>query len=151
MEYIVTRLNKDDLTKFRALNELFGDVFDDKNYREQLPSDEYLIEFLSDERNIVLVAERDEKVIGGAVAYVLPKFEQARKEVYLYDLAVATDRQRLGIGKALMDELRRVAKSIGAYTVFLQADEGDRAIKFYESLGPDENIKTRGFDFMIKG
>ena len=34
-------------------------------------------------------------MIGGLVAYVLPKFEQARSEIYLYDLAVdAAHRQR---------------------------------------------------------
>ena len=48
-----------------------------------------------------------------------------------------------------MNELQTVAKSLGAYIVFVQADEGDEAVAFYESLHPAENLRTRNFDFKV--
>lgn len=129
---------------------LFGEVFDDlENYKTDLPSDGYLERLLASENNIVLVAESDGRVIGGLVAYVLDKFEKERREVYLYDLAVATEHHRKGIGRRLIGELQNEARQAGAYVVFVQADEGDEAVKFYESLSPSENLRTRNFDFDV--
>lgn len=148
MDITTNQLTEQDVPKLQKLNELFGAVFEDAdNYQSRLPRPEYLADFLAQGQNIVLVAERDGQIVGSLVAYCLTKFEQERKEVYLYDLAVSTDYQRHGIGKMLINELRAVAKSLGAYIVFVQADEGDDAVAFYESLGPVENLKTRNFDF----
>lgn len=148
MDIITTQLTQQDAPKLQKLNELFGAVFDDAdNYQAHPPSSNYLADFLAQEQHIVLVAEHDSQIVGGLVAYCLTKFEQQRKEIYLYDLAVSTHHQRQGIGKILMNELRAVAKSLGAYIVFVQADEGDDGVAFYESLHPVENLRTRSFDF----
>lgn len=150
MEYSVRRLSGNDLETMRSLNVLFGDVFeDDENYHNHKPSDDYLREFLADDRNMVVVALQDGEVVGGLVAYVLDKFERERREVYLYDLAVAKAHHRKGIGRRLIDELKIIAREVGAYVVFVQADEGDEAVKFYESLSPSENLRTRNFDFDV--
>jgi aminoglycoside 3-N-acetyltransferase I len=150
MNYSVRRLSKEDLTFMRSLNVLFGEVFDDaENYQNNLPHDDYLYRFLANENNIVLVALSDGKVVSGIAAYVLDKFEQERREVYIYDLAVANEHHRKGIGRGLIEELKNVARKSGAYVVFVQADEGDAAIKFYESLSPSENLRTRNFDFNV--
>lgn len=147
---IIRRLTTDDTTTLQSLNALFADVFQDpKSYAEHKPDHNYLTDFLSDEKHIVIVAEVDGRVVGGLVAYFLDKFEQQRREVFVYDVAVAADRQRQGIGKQLMDAVKVEAKKLGAYAVFLQADEGDAAIHFYESLKPSENLKTRNFDFLV--
>lgn len=150
MDIIIARLTEQDVPKLQKLNELFGEVFEDAdNYRSHPPRSEYLADFLAQRQNIVLVAEHDGQIVGGLVAYCLTKFEQERKEVYLYDLAVSADHQRQGVGKMLMNELRATAKSLGAYIVFVQADEGDEAVAFYESLQPVENLRTRNFDFEV--
>ncbi len=148
MNVTVSRLTARDLSKLKALNDLFGVVFNDPaSYLSNQPSDDYLKRFLAARNHIVLVAERDGRVVGGLVAYCLMKFERERTEIYLYDLAVAEALRRHGIGRKLVDELRRVAKVLGAYIVFVQADEGDEAVTFYEALHPAENIQTRNFDF----
>jgi aminoglycoside 3-N-acetyltransferase I len=40
---------------------------------------------------------RDGAVVGALAAYVLPKFERERAEVYIYDLAVAEAFRRMGV------------------------------------------------------
>jgi aminoglycoside 3-N-acetyltransferase I len=151
MDYELLRLKSEYLNFMRLLNALFADVFDDnQSYAAQPPSDEYLRLFLADERHIVLVAKQAGQVIGGLVAYHLPKFERERSEVYVYDLAVSSDHQRHGIGKALMTEIRNVARDLGAYVVFVQADTDDDAVEFYRALKPNDDIMTRNFDFNVE-
>lgn len=150
MDYTLLRLGTDNVDALRSLNALFADVFDDtQSYSEQPPSDAYMREFLADDHHIVLVAQNAGRVIGGLVAYHLPKFERERSEVYVYDLAVSTEHHHQGIGKALMTKVREVAQSLGAYVVFVQADEADDAVEFYRALNPSEEIATRNFDFTI--
>lgn len=147
---IVTRLGENDARKLQTLNDLFGEVFDDsESYQTNRPSESYLIEYLQSRSHIVLVAENYGEIIGGLVAYVLHKFEQNRKEVYVYDLAVATNAQQQGVGRKLMAEVRRIAKEEGAYVVFVQADKDDAAVHFYRALNPKEESATLNFDFNI--
>jgi aminoglycoside 3-N-acetyltransferase I len=90
---------------------------------------------------IALVALAGEEVIGGLAAYELIKFERERKEIYVYDLAVAADHRRRGMAKSLMNELKRIASERGAYVIFVQADPPDApAIALYESLGTRETV-----------
>src|SRR6266702_2643787 len=57
-------------------------------------------------------------------------------EVFLYDIAVAPDQQRRGIGRQLVDALRREASSQGISTMFVPADDDDtHALRFYAALG----------------
>lgn len=80
-------------------------------------------------------------MVGGLVAYVLTKFEQARSEAYVYDLAVDERFRRQGIATALIREVQRVSKAKGAYVVFVQADYGDDpAVALYSKLGTREEV-----------
>ena len=82
-----------------------------------------------------------EDVVGGLAAYELEKFEQARSEVYIYDLAVREDHRRRGVATGLIRALGRIAKERGAYVMFVQADPQDApAIRLYESLGSREDV-----------
>jgi aminoglycoside 3-N-acetyltransferase I len=96
---------------------------------------------------IVLVALADDSVVGGLAAYVLQKFEQERREIYIYDLAVAKQHRRKGIATRLINDLRQIARERGAYVIYVQADRlDDAAIRLYESLGTREEV----FHFDIK-
>lgn len=148
MNVDLRRLSKDDVGSLSALNVLFGNVFGDpESYHEHAPTEAYLASFLADPRHIVVVAESEGEIVGGSVAYVMKKYEQERSEVYVYDLAVSDAVQGQGIGTQLMAKIREIAKQTGAYVVWLQADEGDRAVQFYESLDPSESTRTHSFDF----
>lgn len=88
-----------------------------------------------------MAALRDDEVVGGLAAYVLDKFERQRSEIYIYDLAVADGHRRTGIATALIDALRGIARRLGAWVVFVQADRGDTpAIALYSKLGTREEV-----------
>src|SRR3546814_21191931 len=70
---------------------------------------------------IALAALEGGAVIGGLAAYELPKFEQARSEIYIYDLAVDSDHRRKGLAPERLDGLRAIARERGAYVIYVQA------------------------------
>ncbi len=147
----VVRLSENDLGRMRALNALFASEFDDpESYTENPPDDAYHADKLSNPAVIALVAEEAGEVVGGLVAYELPKLEQKRSEVYIYDLAVATAHRRKGIATALIAKVRDIAKERGAWVVYVQADYGDEpAIALYTKLGIREDVMH--FDIDVTG
>ena len=131
-----------DVTQFRALLAMFGEAFGDRAaYLENQPGDEYLRSLLSSGLFIAVAALEGSAVIGGLAAYVLPKFEQARSEIYIYDLAVREAHRRKGVATSLIGELKKLAVARGAYVIYVQADRGDdAAIALYTTLGTREDV-----------
>ena len=122
----IRRLDAVDAAAMRELNALFSKVFDDPgNYPPNEPGEPYLQRMLGNEDVIVLVAADEERLVGGLVAYVLPKLEQQRSEIYIYDLAVDEAFRRRGVATALIDHLKTLAAGIGAWVIYVQADHGD--------------------------
>lgn len=131
-----------DIEAMRAVLALFGDAFDDPDtYVANQPTDPYLHGLLSSETFVAIAAFSGLSVIGGLAGYVLPKFEQARSEFYIYDLAVAEEHRRQGVATALIDTLKALAAERGIYVIFVQADYGDEpAVAMYTKLGSREDV-----------
>src|SRR3954471_3361073 len=122
----VRRLGPDDLAEMRALNALFARAFAGPgSYAAHPPTDRYLQALLGRDHIVALVGQSEGEVVGGLVAYELEKFEQARREIYIYDLAVDEARRREGVATALIEALRDHARGRGAHVIYVQADYGD--------------------------
>jgi aminoglycoside 3-N-acetyltransferase I len=136
------RLAAPDVELMRALNALFAQSFaDPQTYLGMPPSDAYLKVLLSKDDVFAIVAEAGGEVLAGLVAYQLDKFEQARSEIYIYDLAVAETCRRRGLATALIASLQQIAATRGAWVIFVQANHGDEdAIALYERLGTREEV-----------
>ena len=131
-----------DIAEFRLLLTLFGSAFDDpKTYSSAQPDDDYLRRLLASDTFIAVATFDGPALIGGLAAYILPKFEQARSELYIYDLAVDARYRRQGVATALITELRRLAVERGVYVIYVQADYGDdAAIALYTKHGTREDV-----------
>ena len=138
----VRQLGRDDLESARELNALFAKEFGDpESYAHAPPGDAYLAETLDGDGVIVLVAEEQGELAGALVGYVLPKLEQERSEIYIYDLAVVEHRRRQGIATRLIEEVQRIASEIGAWVIYVQADYVDEpAVALYTKLGTREDV-----------
>ena len=121
---------------------MFGVAFEDQeSYGDAPPSDVYLEGLLGKESVVPLVALDDGAVIGGLVAYQLDKFEQARSEIYIYDLAVLDTHRRRGVASGLIGLLQQIAVERGAWVIYVQADYGDDpAVALYTKLGRREDV-----------
>jgi len=151
VSFTVRHLAAADIAQLRALNVLFGVAFaEPETYGAQPPDDAYLQDLLQKRHVIILVALADAEVVGGLVAYQLEKFERARSEIYIYDLAVAEAHRQHGIASALIERLRVIAAQRGAWVIYVQADYGDEpAIALYEKLGTREEVLH--FDIAVPG
>jgi len=69
-------------------------------------------------------------------------------EVFIYDVAVADEYQRRGVGRRLLGAISGEAKRLGASNVFVLADVVDTgALGFYRSLGgAPSSVTLFGFD-----
>lgn len=138
----VARLVGGDVVRMVELNDLFGHVFGEpQTYCRQRPSPIYLERLLSNQQIVPLVALDGDRIVGGLVAYELVKFEQARSEIYIYDLAVLASHRRQGVATALINALKPIARACGAHVIFVQAEPGDEPpITLYSNLGRREDV-----------
>jgi aminoglycoside 3-N-acetyltransferase I len=147
---IVKQLSRSDVDLLKQLLKVFGEAFEDvATYQDAVPCDDYLRALLQRPHFIVLVAMNGTDVIGGLAAYELEKFEQDRREIYIYDLAVSEPFRRQHVATTLITELKRLARERCAYVIYVQADKGDEpAIRLYESLGTREDVHH--FDILVE-
>lgn len=133
----IRRLGPDDLPGMRAMLDMLGVAFEEPHtFRDAPPDDAYLGRLLGRDHFVALAAFDGETAVGGLCAYVLDKFEQARAEVYIYDLAVDERYRRRGTATALIEALKPIARASGAWAIFVQADPPDApAVALYTKLG----------------
>lgn len=135
-------LGPGDLDAFRAMLAVFGEAFEDRErYTARQPDDAYLRRLLANENFLAITARSADGVVGGLAGYVLPKFEEARSEFYIYDLAVAEAHRRRGVATAMIAALKSACARRSVYVIFVQADYGDdAAVALYTKLGRREDV-----------
>jgi aminoglycoside 3-N-acetyltransferase I len=140
----IRQLTSNDVPLIDGLLRTFAEAFNDVDtYAANRPSEEYLRRLLGGDSFIALAALKSGVVVGGIAAYELKKFEQERSEIYIYDLAVASEHRREGIATALIGKLKEIAVKRRAYVIFVEADTGiedEPAIALYSKLGRREDV-----------
>lgn len=146
----IRELGAAEIETFREMLAVMGEAFEDvPTYTAAQPDDGYLTRLLSGNTFVALAAVEDGRVIGGLAAYELVKFEQARSEFYIYDLAVDAGHRRRGVATALIERLKAIAAARGAWVVFVQADPPDEpAVRLYTKLGVREDVYH--FDIAVR-
>ena len=149
----IRHLTPNDVPLMKALLTTFGEAFNERDtYTANPPSEDYLEQLLGGDTFIALAALKNRVVIGGIAAYELKKFEQERSEIYIYDLAVASEHRREGIATMLIEKLKEIAAKRGAYVIFVQTDtdiEDESAVALYTKLGRREDVLH--FDIEVEG
>ena len=130
----IRHLTPKDLAAFKSLVRLFKLVFEDPE--PALGSDANLQSLLDNTTFIALAAFSGDEVVGGLTGYELPLYYSDSSEIFIYDLAVKPEFQRLGIGRGLIDKLKEYCRQHGIALFFVMADEEDtHAVEFYHSTG----------------
>lgn len=151
MGVTVRRLEPGEGSMLREMLAVFAEAFGEGDaYLAAIPKDDYLARLLAKPHIVAIAGLVGDRVVGGIVAYVLDKFEQDRREVYIYDLAVAEAYRRRGIARAMIAELQQVASALDAFVIFVQADIEDApAIELYRSIG--RQMTAYHFDIDVPG
>lgn len=142
LDYTTRLLTSADVAMMRGMLALFAEAFDEREtYLAQQPDDAYLGKLLASDAFVAIAALAGDEVIGGIAGYVLHKFEQARRECYVYDLAVSAAHRRRGVASAMLRMLQDVAAERGIYVIFIQADYVDEpAVALYTKFGQREEV-----------
>jgi len=135
----IKRLTKEHLADFHALVHLFNMVFEAES---KIGSETSLLRLLSSKNFIALAALAENEVVGGLTAYELPMYYSDSSEIFLYDLAVKPEYQRMGVGKRLIERLKNYCAEQGIKEFFVMAHvEDEHAIEFYHATGgKSENV-----------
>jgi len=89
-------------------------------------------DFLADPGHVVLVAGEHE---GFLLAYVMPRID-GRTAVFLYEVGVAEQSQRRGLGRALVEEAKAIARDTGAFEMYVLTEPDNRpANALYAATG----------------
>jgi aminoglycoside 3-N-acetyltransferase I len=130
----VRKLAQADLAAFNLLIHLFNEVFEEDE--SAISSETNLLKLLSNNAFIAMAAFYENEIVGGLTAYELPMYYSEHSEIFLYDLAVKPDYQRIGIGKRLLHQLKEYCVEHRIMEFFVLAHEEDKhAIEFYRSTG----------------
>jgi aminoglycoside 3-N-acetyltransferase I len=134
-EVQIRRLQVADVALARELFLVMGRAFEEP--RAAL-SDAYLQQLLQAPSFWALAAVRGEQVLGGLTAHTLPMTRNERSELFIYDIAVAHDARRRGIGRMLIEAVCALAAEGGIDVAFVPAEADDtQALDFYRALGAD--------------
>jgi aminoglycoside 6'-N-acetyltransferase I len=92
--------------------------------------------FLERAGNVLLVATAGSVPVGFAVGYLLDRVDRDAPMLLLYEIEVAPTRRRRGIGRAIVEELERLATSLGAVKMWVLTDRENAAARaLYASCG----------------
>jgi GNAT superfamily N-acetyltransferase len=97
----------------------------------------------------LLVAEEDGEVVGTTFLAILPGFAHGTRPFSVIEYVVVDEKVRSkGVGRALMDECKRLAKEAGCYKIMLASSkQRTRAHKFYRDNGFQEDALSFRFYF----
>jgi aminoglycoside 3-N-acetyltransferase I len=144
-EPTIRRLHKSDGAIFQQQIQLFREVFGETGPGAAPVT--YLETLLENPAFIAFAILQEQEVWGGATAYILPLYQQANTEVFLYDIAIHPDYQRQGLGAKLLSSLIAWCRQEGLGEVFVAAHEKDAAaLDFYRATGGQEE-KVRHFTY----
>lgn len=131
----IRRLGLGDEAVARELFAMMAAVFDEGGRSDRLAL-EYVRALLARTDFYAVAALEGNAVVGGITGHVLPMTRDESSELFIYDLAVRADRQRRGVGRALVEALTGIAAAEGVATSFVAADDEDaHALSFYRSIG----------------
>jgi ribosomal protein S18 acetylase RimI-like enzyme len=105
---------------------------------DEPPNLDWARRFLDSEGHHILIAYIDDEP-AGFVSGVETTHPDKGTEMFLYELAVAEPHRRHGIGRALVEELGRLAKNSGCYGMWVLTEpDNEAALSTYRSAGSDQ-------------
>ena len=104
--------------------------------------------FLAHPDTLLLVARCEGEACGFLSAYRLQRFDHRRAEVLLYEIGVQEPFQRRGVGRALVEEVKRWATEVGADELWVLTEEDNAPARaLYAATGGREESDLTMFDY----
>jgi len=103
---------------------------------------------VSDERSYLIAAYVDERPVGLVYGYRFPRLDGPRPMMFLYEAGVLEEFRRRGIGRALVEELKRFAEESDCRKMFVPTQaSNEAAMALYRSAGGAEGDADPSISF----
>jgi len=103
---------------------------------------------LADDRAYLIAAYVDDRPVGMVYGYRFPRLDGARPMMFLYEAGVLEQYRRRGIGRALVEELKRFAmESDCRKMLVLTQASNEAAMTLYRSAGGEGGAEPDGAGF----
>ena len=108
----------------------------------------YMRSFLADDRHYFVAAYHDDEPVGYLFGYLLRRFDGRQPTMFVYEVGVAEQHRRRGIGRALVEEIKRLAQVDGCRKMFVLTGRGsEAAMALYRSAGGAEGDADPSISF----
>ena len=115
-----------------------------------IPSDEYIKTLLARDDFHVIVALKNNGLVGGLTAYELEMYKAEIKEMFLYEIAVEIKYRKMGVAKALIEFLKDIAKNSGMREMYVgTSTNNNAAINLYKSTGGEVEAGIAWFVYQL--
>jgi len=105
------------------------------------------LSFLSDEKNWIFAAIRNNRIIGFAYGYELPRLDSKGNMLYIHEVGVIEEFQKRGIGEKLMNSLKKECYNYNMCRYFLiTGHENIGANKLYKKCDGKVSEDSNGND-----
>jgi len=145
---IVRLTASDDLV--RLADQIESADWDDANDMGDYSADS-LAAFAADPNRYFLVARKSDQLAGVASASIQLKPYQHELWLYVDEVDVVPSFRKQGVGKAMMNQLLRIAEANDCVEMWLGTEnDNESALALYKSMNPDEVEAFVGFTWKIR-
>lgn len=118
---------------------------------DKSPDPAALAAYLTDNRNVFMLAEVNTTAVGFLRATALGQLHTRRPQMYLYEVGVARRWRRRGVGRALVEQLLQYCRRERFDEVFVFTDPANRAaVRLYRGTGAvTETPRDRMFVYRL--
>jgi aminoglycoside 3-N-acetyltransferase I len=143
----IKKLDKNEISDFRNLIEIFKDVFGNTG---QIPGNDHLGRLLSNPDFMVFVVKINGKVAGGLTVYVLHSYYSVKSTAYIYDAGITPGFQGQGLGKALISGVCSFCKQHNFEDAYVEAESDDiDAVNFYRKTNFSHEMDAKHFTYLF--
>lgn len=105
-------------------------------------------QFLANSSNYLIIAESGDTLAGFLSAHKLARFKDTRQKMFIYEVDVAPQWQRQGVGRRLIESILEIARGEGVDTAFVFTDQRNGAARaLYAATG---GVAVNGDDLMFE-
>ena len=108
---------------------------EESNGATSLDSDDMKL-WLENSSNVLLAATQANTGVGFALGYLLDRIDRSRPMLFFYEIVVASDCRRRGIGRRLVEAMKTIAHEKQVTKMWVQTDPANTAARaLYQCAG----------------